>query len=298
MVARRERSGPRLRTCGSRVAPAGRALKSLVPLRLLALLCCPPFGGVAASPFSPPQPLPQRHAPEKPVVFGHSVQDRPLRAFVLGQGANVTMIFGGFHGNERSGPGVVERLHAYLQQHPTQWLGCEVILVPCANPDGWQARTRVNAHQVDLNRNFPGSWSPVVKEARRDPGPSAASEPETRAIMGLVAQYSPAKIVSLHQPLHLLNWTGLRGQELAAVMGGDNHYRLSANVGYATPGAFGDYCSRHGIGVVTLEMPNVRVTRAWQQNREALMAAIGFREPQQSRAVSPSRAISPGATGT
>jgi len=256
----------------------GRTAKSLAPQLVLALLCCLPLGGAAASPPSSQRPYPERQVPEQPVVFGHSVQNRPLRAFVLGQGANVTMIFGGFHGNERSGPGVVERLRAYLQQHPDQWLGCKVILIPYANPDGWKARTRVNAHQVDLNRNFPGSWSPVVKEARRNPGPSAASEPETRAIMELVAQYSPAKIVSLHQPLHLLTWTGLRGQELAVVMGKDNHYRLSVGVGYATPGAFGDYCGRHGIGVVTLEMPNVRVTKAWQQNREALMAAITLKE--------------------
>lgn len=281
----------------SGLVPTRRAVKLLAPLRVLALLCCLPLGGVAASPPRSQRPLPRRQAPEQPVVFGHSVQGRPLRAFVLGHGANVTMIFGGFHGNERSGPGVVERLRAYLQQHPDQWWDCKVILVPYANPDGWKAGTRVNAHQVDLNRNFPGSWSPVVKEARRNPGPSAASEPETRAIMELVAQCSPAKIVSLHQPLHLLNWTGLRGQELAAVMGRDDHYRLSAGVGYTTHGAFGDYCGRYGISVVTLEMPNVGVTRAWQQNREALMAAIGFRESQQSHMASPPRVASRGATG-
>lgn len=242
----------------------------------LALLCCSARAGVGPGglPGRPPGP----QVPAGPAVFGHSVQNRPLRAFVLGRGRNVTMILGGFHGNERSGPGVVERLRADLQRHPDQWPGCKVVLVPYANPDGWEAGTRVNARRVDINRNFPGTWAPGVHGTRHDPGPSAASEPETRAIMALVGRYSPAKVVSIHQPLHLLTWTGLRGRALAVVMGRYNHYPLADSVGYATPGAFGDYCGRRGIAIVTLEMPPGSVSKGWRQNRGALLAAVTFKE--------------------
>lgn len=246
-------------------------ISGLLPVPLLCLFW---HGSIAASRSTPPRRTPGLQVPERSVVFGHSVQGRPLRAFVLGQGANETMIFGGFHGNERGGPGVVERMCVYLREHPDQWPGCKVILVPYANPDAWEARTRVNAHHVDINRNFPDSWTPVAQEARRNPGPSPASEPETRAIMGLVDRYAPTKIVSIHQPLHLLNWTGPKGLALAAAMGINNHYPLSATVGYATPGSFGDFCGGRGIGVVTLEMPSVSAAEAWRQNRAALMAAI------------------------
>lgn len=96
--------------------------------------------------------------------------------------------------------------------------------------------------------------------------------------MELVDHYSPTKIISIHQPLYLLNWTGSRGRKLAAVMGKDNHYPRSSSVGYATPGSFGDYCGKHGVAIVTLEMPNVGAAKGWQQNREALMAAITLKE--------------------
>lgn len=255
-----------------------RAPMSLVLWATLVLLCCFSQGGIVASHVGLQQRSPKRQVPERAIVFGHSVQGRPLRAFVLGGGTNVTMIFADFHGNERSGPDIVERLHAYLQQQSDQWPNCTAILVPFANPDGWKAGTRVNAHHVDINRNFPGSWMPVAHKARHNPGPSAASEPETRAIMALVDHYSPTKILSIHQPLHLLNWTGSRGRRLAAIMGRDNHYPLSSSVGYATPGSFGDYCGKRGVAIVTLEMPRVSAAKGWQQNRGALMAAITLKE--------------------
>lgn len=92
---------------------------------------------------------------EQEGAFGRSIQGRSLIAYVLGNGPNKTMLLGGFHGNERSVPGVVNTLHQYLRQHPEQWADCTVILIPCVNPDGWAAGTRVNAKSVDINRNFP-----------------------------------------------------------------------------------------------------------------------------------------------
>ena len=218
--------------------------------------------------------LPSQAVPAQPVPFGHSVLGTPLIAYVLGNGANTTMIFGDFHGNERSVPGVVKELLQYLRQHPEKWPNCRVILVPYANPDGWAAGTRVNAHQVDINRNFPGTWKAVGRAARYNPGPHAGSEPETKAIKWLVDNYQPTKIVSIHQPLHMLNWTGTPGKNLATVMHKANGYPISDDVGYATPGSFGDYCGIHKIAIVTMELPNEGVSEAWTKNRESLLAAI------------------------
>jgi len=70
------------------------------------------------------------------VRYGTSVQGRPLIAYVLGDGDNVTLITGGIHGNEPSSPGVVRALHSYLLAHPAEWTGCKVIIAPNVNPDG------------------------------------------------------------------------------------------------------------------------------------------------------------------
>ena len=212
---------------------------------------------------------------ETSLTYGRSVQNRALTATILGNGANTTLIFGDFHGDERNTPGVVEKLRLYLQQHPNELTGRRVILVPYANPDGWNAKTRVNARGVDINRNFPYGWKTVGRAERYNPGPSPASEPETKSIISLLQTYHPNKIVSIHCPLHLLNWDGENGKRIAAVMHEKNGYKVKGYIGYPTPGSFGDYCSKQvKIGLVTLELADSTVDKAWQENREALLAAI------------------------
>ncbi len=218
---------------------------------------------------------------EQQITYGRSAQGRALTAFVLDNGAprpgNVTLIFGGFHGNERSTPGVVERLHRFLRQTPSAWPGHRVVLVPQANPDGVALSTRDNARGVDINRNFPVGWTSGARAARYSPGPHAASEPETQAIIALLSRYRPAKIVSLHSPLRCLNWTGDLGHAMAFAMHAANHLPVKAYIGYPTPGSLGDYCGARRIGIVTLELADEGANAAWQANRAAFAAVINLR---------------------
>ncbi len=280
------------------VLPALAELPPPVPSPLAALpdlpLAAPPAVPIAPrvvrvrvrvpAPERLPQPpvvavVPQARA--RLVVYGRSAQGRALRAFVLDSGlpsvGRVTLIFGGFHGNERSTPGVVERLHRFLLQTPTAWINQRVVLVPEANPDGVALGTRDNARGVDINRNFPAGWEAAARAARYAPGPRAASEPETQAIIALIARFRPAKIVSLHSPLRCLNWTGDLGRAMALAMHASDHLPVTATVGYPTPGSLGDYCGVHGIGIVTLELPDQSVEAAWEANRDAFVRVITLR---------------------
>jgi protein MpaA len=215
------------------------------------------------------------HLSEKKIVFGNSVKGRHLVAYVLGNGSNVTMIFGAFHGNEPATPVVVEKLLTYLRKNPGQWPDCRVVLAPCVNPDGLHNRTRTNAHHVDINRNFPGTWRRQAARQRYNPGPSPASEPETKAVIHLINAYRPQKIISLHQPLHTMIYTGRNSREMALLMRKFNRYAITTDVGYPTPGAFGDYCGKQkGIAIVTLELPSESANAAWNHNKKALLAAI------------------------
>src|SRR5438105_2889786 len=68
-------------------------------------------------------------------VFGHSASNRPMVAYVLGAGPNVTMVFGAFHGDERQTPDAIWELIKYLEVTPTELRSRTVVLVPIANPD-------------------------------------------------------------------------------------------------------------------------------------------------------------------
>lgn len=91
-------------------------------------------------------------------------------------------------------------------------------LIPIANPDGVKQRTRVNTNGVDINRNFPShDWDELAlkywktkkgSEPRRYPGPSAASEIETRCLMKHLEEFKPDFIISVHTPLGVLDFDG------------------------------------------------------------------------------------------
>lgn len=91
-------------------------------------------------------------------------------------------------------------------------------IIPVSNPDGLQARSRLNAAGVDLNRNFPTVdwdqesqkyWIKTSKgDKRRNPGSSAASEPETKCYIQHITDFQPDFVVSVHTPYGLLDFDG------------------------------------------------------------------------------------------
>jgi protein MpaA len=130
-------------------------------------------------------------------VIGHSVKGRPIRAWHLGDPASPVkaVVIATMHGNEGK-PGQI--LQDLRDRAPVT--GADVWVVPRMNPDGFARHSRRNARGVDLNRNFPWRWRPGARGTYY-PGPKAASEPETRAIMRLVRRIRPQLAIYYHQHL-------------------------------------------------------------------------------------------------
>jgi len=209
-------------------------------------------------------------------IIGTSVRRLPILSFVLGQGPDVTFVLAAIHGNEAAGVSLVRRLGKYLQQQSHLMEGRRVVFLAVANPDGMAHRSRFNANGVDLNRNFPSA----NRVNNRQSGATALSEPEARVIKQLIDQYSPDRIISIHQPLACIDYDG-PGTTLAVRMA--QYCDLPVKKLGARPGSLGSYAGVDlGIPIITLEMrqndSGLDSSTLWQRYGKALVAAIVYPE--------------------
>lgn len=186
-------------------------------------------------------------------IWGRDIQpdDAKLRVLVLG----------GIHGDEMSSSALVFHWIALAStppadMHPSiHWR-----FIPTLNPDGLFARPskRVNAHGVDLNRNFPTpNWARDAKlywenrtkrDPRRWPGVKPLSEPESRFLYEQMGDFKPNLIVSVHAPYGLLDFDG--PSVPPSRLG-----RLYLDQVGIYPGSLGNYGGIHkGVPVVTIEL--------------------------------------------
>ena len=138
-------------------------------------------------------------------VIGTSVQGRAIEAIERGTpGGRVVLAVGDIHGDEGAGEAVI----GWLRTMPVP-AGIDLWLVPTMNPDGEALGQRQNAHGVDLNRNFPRKWGPLGTPGYwQYAGPSAASEPETKAMVALLDRIKPDVTLWYHQDLNQVDPAG------------------------------------------------------------------------------------------
>jgi protein MpaA len=139
-------------------------------------------------------------------TIGRSVRGRRIDAIeVSAPGAvKAVLVFGCIDGDEPAGIAIARRL---LTARPPA--KSALWIVPDLNPDGVAADTRVNAHLVDLNRNFPWHWRPLGPPG--DPqyaGPRPLSEPESRAAHDLILRVRPRITIWFHQHANLVDLSG------------------------------------------------------------------------------------------
>lgn len=166
------------------------------------------------------------------------------------------LVIGVIHGNE---PACCRIAEALLTGPGSD--GVQLWVVPTMNPDGLAAGGRLNANGVDLNRNFPERWDTLGQPGDWQHGcPAPASEPEIRAMFGLMSLVQPDLVLWYHQDLFRIHPASgrdgavrersaeLTGLPLVAVTGGT--YTGTASTWSRTISASG------GVGV-TVELGSV-----------------------------------------
>ena len=193
------------------------------------------------------------------------------------------LVVGGIHGDELSSSALALNWIKLATQAPNNSIsntpasfagGIHWRFIPMLNPDGLMARPakRVNAHGVDLNRNFPTpNWSRdakiyweqrTKKDPRRWPGPEPLSEPESKFLHDEMAKFKPNLIVSIHAPYGVLDFDG-------PTMPPSKLGRLYLDQVGIFPGSLGNYGGVHkGMPVVTIELPNAQRTPLNSETRQ------------------------------
>jgi protein MpaA len=141
-------------------------------------------------------------APGETIAIGESVQGRSIVAERYGTpSGRAVLVIGVIHGDEDDGVAIIDGLRTRAVPDDV-----DLWLVESMNPDGEAAQDRHNANAVDLNRNFPYEWGEIgVPGDGQYAGMGPASEPETQAIVNLIAQLRPEIAIWYHQDLFVIS---------------------------------------------------------------------------------------------
>lgn len=102
--------------------------------------------------------------------IGKSVLGDPIKMITIGDGKTKILMWSQMHGNESTTTKAVLDFISFLEKKsPLQSLilnNCTITIIPILNPDGAKAYTRINANEIDLNRDAQDRSQPESKILR------------------------------------------------------------------------------------------------------------------------------------
>lgn len=123
--------------------------------------------------------------------IGRSVEGRPIHSLSLGSGETKVYMWSQMHGNESTTTKALLDLINYFRKagnSDSVLQNCQLTIIPILNPDGAHRYTRVNANEVDLNRDA-----------------IELSQPESRILRHLYNKLEPDFCFNLHGQRTLFN---------------------------------------------------------------------------------------------
>jgi len=246
-----------------------------------------------ASPSPTPMPTATAAAFEGPIDYGRSVQDRPLEYYRLGTGASVRILIGGIHGGyEWNTVEVVSETLKHYQANLSRIpAGVTLLIVPNANPDGFALErdtyaARVNANEVDLNRNWDYQHQITATHGTRpvSAGSFPFSEPETDSLRQLIEDKGVELAIFYHSAMGVV-FSGAEPEnsltfELAEMLSRVSGYRHQTEgvPGQITTGDAIDWLSaKKGIAGAEIELTthaSVLGTEEFDRNLRTVQAFL------------------------
>lgn len=102
--------------------------------------------------YSMISPILEKHSFENNIPLGESVKGTPITLYQKGKGAKKILMWSQMHGNEST---TTKALFDVLNslKNSAIFQDISIYFIPMLNPDGAEAYTRVNANEIDLNRD-------------------------------------------------------------------------------------------------------------------------------------------------
>jgi predicted deacylase len=220
-------------------------------------------------------------------TIGYSSKGRAINAYYFGNGGTSVLYTGAIHGSESNTRDLMRQWIDYLEANARSIPADKtVVVVPEINPDGTAARSRTNARNVDLNRNFAtGDWKKDITTVNNEPfpgggGESPMSEPETRAIAGLASQLRPRIILSFHSvggvvAANQAGDSGGKASQYASLSGyGNVTGSTDSTFEYSVTGTADDwYAQQLGVPSILVELSS-SYSSQFSRNQKAMWAML------------------------
>jgi hypothetical protein len=219
-----------------------------------------------------------------------SVEGRPIEYAQFGVGLKQVLVIGALDGDKPEGVAVAESLANYLAHFPGRADAVRVTIIRDPNPDGRRRGRGTNAHNVALDKNFPtASWRQASSTDRKTPGALSDCEPETRALVDLLTNLKPDRVIVLSTAAGPSSVTFAGPADtLARQVAIEANARL-VPIDLSTAPS-GSLLTLTGVDqqIPTLVIgfvPRAKIDDIWSDNRRALLTAIGCGTPVEFPAI-------------
>ncbi|MDI6777739.1 MAG: M14 family zinc carboxypeptidase [Patescibacteria group bacterium] len=256
-------------------------------------------------------------------VIGESFHKVPIYCYKVDHGERKILFVSAIHGNEIGTVKLAYFLLDYLSHDEKKYEKLTCFLVPCLNVDGFErarglqgyfrgAIGRLNAKNVDLNRNFPTpnfrsrsyilsrkssagtfkykreispdspeakSLSPSQRKGIKNCGEFGGSELETRALMNLVEKEKISIIFSFHNSgRDVIGGRDELSKELVKIYANKTEYEILDDAEWRKIGQTGtakDWCDDQNISFMEVE-GSTRYGSDWEIQKPALETVLEY----------------------
>jgi len=221
------------------------------------------------------------------MILGTSEAGLPIHGLQIGTGSKRILIWSQMHGNESTTTKALFDLFNYFELSDSKTLleACTLFVIPILNPDGAEAYTRLNAHQIDLNRDakeMTQSESKILRTAYEDFKPHFCFNMHGQRTIFSAGNTHNSAVLSFLSPSEneerSLTATRQKSMEIIQVMNQALQPYLPNQIGRYDDGfndnCVGDYFQSHGTPTVLFEAGHFPMDYQREETRKYITLAL------------------------